>query len=96
MSIAAGLMKANWVGIRELKGQLSTRILKEPLVITERGKPVGVSVPYPDMMELLDIIDELSDPETFTAVREGRKAVLSGAEGLTVSRLFKKIRKQHK
>ena len=93
MSIAAGLMKANWVGIRELKGHLSARILKKPLVITERGKPVGVSMPYPDMLELLDIIDELSDPEILAAVREGRKAVLSGAEGLIVSRLFKKIRK---
>ena len=93
MRIAAGLMKADWVGIRELKGHLSTRILKKPLVITERGKPVGVSMPYPDMLELLDIIDELSDPETLAAVREGRKAVFSGAEGLTVSRLFKKIRK---
>lgn len=93
MSIATGLMKANWVGIRELKGHLSTRVLKKPLVITERGKPVGVSMPYSDMLELLDIIDEFSDPEALTAVREGRKAVLSGTKGITVSHLFKKIRK---
>ena len=53
-------------------------------------------MPYFDMLELSDIIDELSDPEALTAVREGRKAVFSGTKGITVSHLFKKIRKNQK
>jgi len=94
MNVATVLLKASHVGIRELKEHLSTEFLKEPLVITDRGDPVSISLPYSDMLELIDILDEFSDAETFAVVQEGRKAISGGAKGIPVSALFKKMRKK--
>lgn len=94
MSIAADFLKASHVGIRELKTRLSTEFLSNPLVITDRGEPVSMNLPYSDMLELIDILDEFSDMETFEAVREGRRAITSGVKGIPVSNLFRKMRKK--
>lgn len=92
MSIAAELLKAPHLGIRDIKERLSRRLLKDVLIITDRGIPVSVNLPYADMLEWVDIIDELTDLETINRVREGRKAVHEGAQGIPVVQLFKKIR----
>ncbi len=96
MSVATDLLKANHVGIRDFKEHLSTKFLNETLVITDRGTPVSVSLPYSDVLELMDILDELSDPETIKAVYEGRKAIRAGAKGIPVSTVFNRIRAKHK
>ena len=92
MSIAYDLLKANHVGIRDLKEHLSTELLKSLLVITDRGTPISVNLPYSDVLELVDILDELADLETIQTVSEGRKAIKAGAKGVPVSNLFKRIR----
>ncbi len=94
MSIATDLLKAEHMGIRDLKEHLSTKLLEKVLVITDRGTPMSVNLPYSDVLELTDIIDELSDLETLATVTEGRKAIRQGAKGILVSGLFKKIRKK--
>jgi len=96
MSIAADLLKANHVGIRDIKEHLSTRLLKDILVITDRGTPVSVNLPYSDVLELIDIIDEAADLETMATVSEGRLAIREGAKGILVADLFKRIRTQRK
>jgi len=96
MSIAADLLKANHVGIRDIKEHLSTRLLKDILVITDRGAPVSVNLPYSDVLELVDIIDEAADLETIATISKGRLAIKGGAKGILVANLFKRIRAQRR
>jgi hypothetical protein len=96
MSIATELLKAPHVGIRDIKEHLSKRLLKDMLVITDRGTPVSVNLPYSDVLELADIMDELTDLETVATVQEGRKAIQEGAKGVPVIQLFKRIRAKRK
>jgi len=91
MSVATDLLKAHHIGIRDLKGHLSTSFLNEILVITDRGTPVSVNLPYSDVLELVEILDELSDPETIATIQEGRKAIKTGTKGIPVANLFSKI-----
>jgi len=94
VGIATDLLKAQHIGIRDLKEHLSTRILNEPLVITDRGTPVSVNLPYSEVLVLVDILDEISDTGTVETVLEGREAIKEGVEGVPVSNLFDKIRAQ--
>ena len=94
VSIATNLLKAHHIGIRELKEHLSTKSLNKFLVITDRGVPVSVNLPYSDMLELTDILDELADLETIADVQDGRKAIKVGAKGIAISNLFNKIQKK--
>ena len=96
MSIATDLLKAEHVGIRDIKEHLSTRLLKDILVITDRGTPVSVNLPYLDVLELVDIIDEVTDLETMAVVSEARRAIREGSKGIPVANLFNRIRAQHK
>ena len=91
MSIAVDLLKSEHIGIRDLKEHMS-RVLKKrkTFIVTDRGVPVNVILPYSDIVELADIMEELSEPKTLEAVREGRLAVKSGSKGVLVSRLFGK------
>ena len=79
--IASDLLKANHIGIREMKEKLSKAFLEDPLVITDRGVPVSVNLPYEEVMELIDILDELSDQETLATIAQGRKAIKRKAKG---------------
>lgn len=96
MSMATELLKAPHLGIRDIKEHLSRRLLKDVLIITDRGTPVSVNLPYADVLALADIMDELTDLETIDRVQEGRKAVREGAQGISVVQLFKKIRANRK
>ncbi|UCE18708.1 MAG: type II toxin-antitoxin system Phd/YefM family antitoxin [Gemmatimonadota bacterium] len=89
MRIASAILKAERVGIRNLSENLS-KLLNEgkPYVITDHGKPKQVLLPYDEMMELIDILDELSDPETLSLIKEGRKDIASGKAGIPLSALW--------
>lgn len=85
MSIAISLLKAPHVGIRELKEKLSSLLRQSgPLVVTDHGAPTNVILPYEDVMELLDIVDEMNDIETRKVVESGRKSIQEGASGIPV------------
>lgn len=97
MNIAASLLKAPHIGVRELKENLSKWLQsKNTLIITDHGQPVDVIVPYDDMMTLVDIVDEITDPQTLATVLEGKRAVKTGAKGVPVSNLFKAVRAERK
>ncbi len=96
MKIASHLLKAHHIGIRELKQQATTQFFKTPLIITDRGVPISVNLPYSDVLELVDILDEISDKETVAAVLEGRKAIKAGAKGVPVQNLFRSFKKKRK
>jgi len=94
MTTAVDLLKAKHCGVREYKGHLSTAFLKDFVVITDRGKPISVNLPYEEMLEILDIFDEIVDPEIVNDVLEGRKSIKSGGKGIPVSNLFNKLRNE--
>jgi PHD/YefM family antitoxin component YafN of YafNO toxin-antitoxin module len=97
MVLANALLKADHVGIRELREHLSKRLQNNrPLIVTEHGKPTRVILSYRDILELVDILEELQDRVTLTNVHEGRKALRAGSKGIPVSRLFGKIRSANK
>lgn len=97
MGIAINLLKAPHIGVRDLKENLSKFLRgNAPLVITDHGRPVDVILPYEDMMNLVDIVDEITDAGTLKTVLEGKKAVSSGASGVAVARLFKAVRAKRK
>lgn len=97
MTLASILLKAPHIGVRQFKTRLS-RFLKarNPLIITERGVPVEVVIPYREALEMVDLIDEATDLETLKAVQEGRDAIKKGAKGILAAKLFKKIQKERK
>jgi len=95
MKIAIDLLKAEHVGVRELKAGLSRRLkTHKTIVITDHGSPVKVILPYSDVLELLDILDEVTDPKMVKLVQEGRRAVQKGSQGIPVEHLFNKKRAQ--
>ncbi|MEA3305541.1 MAG: hypothetical protein U9R52_01860 [Candidatus Omnitrophota bacterium] len=96
MNFSINLLKADHIGIRDLKGHLSRRFLKKLLIITDHGTPVSVNLPYSDLLELADILDELADPEIVATVQEGRAAIKAGAKGISVFNLFNRIRARRK
>lgn len=92
MSIAVDLLKADRIGVRDFKEHLTTKLLNNLLLITDRGNPVSVNLPYQDVLELVDILDELTDIETLKTIAEGREEIKTGSEGIPVSNLFNNIR----
>ena len=91
MSLAVDLLKSEHIGIRDLKEHISSVLKrKKTFIVTDRGVPINVILPYSDIVELADIMEELSEPKTLETVREGRLAVKSGAKGISVTRLFGK------
>ena len=43
-----------------------------------------------DMLEIIDILDKLSDRETLNIVKEGRKVIFSGRKGVSGAEVFRK------
>jgi prevent-host-death family protein len=97
MTAANVLLKARNVGVRKFRNRAS-RFVKSHriLVITEHGKPTAVLMPYSDMLDIVDTLDELRDKNAIETIAEGRKAIASGAKGISVSKVFKRIKKRKK
>jgi PHD/YefM family antitoxin component YafN of YafNO toxin-antitoxin module len=93
MTVLTALLHAKHIGVRDLREHLSKRLKeKKAIVVTEHGAPTKVIFSYPDVVELIEVLDELQDRTAIQAVQEGRKAVKAGAEGIPVSRLFHPLR----
>lgn len=80
------------MGVRELRDHLCEfmKDKKPAIVITERGEPVRVIVPYAKMVELLEFFDEVSDPNTMRNIHEGVEAIKQGSKGASFSGTYKK------
>lgn len=97
MTFSAMLLKAPHVGVREFKSNLSKFIkTKSPFIVTDRGLPVEVMIPYPEIVEIAELMDEATDSGTLRAVQEGRSAIKNKTKGASVSMLFDKIKKKNK
>jgi hypothetical protein len=80
MTTSLSLVRAPHIGVREFKENLSLFLKKNKLlIVTDHGEPTRVVVPYNDMLEILDIIEEINDAEITSLVKEGRKAILAGS-----------------
>jgi hypothetical protein len=97
MRLAIDLLRSPHVGLRELREGLSANLRKNrTMIVTDRGVPKNVILPYADVIEILEMIDELTDATTLKNIREGRAAVRAGAPGVPFSRLAREIRSGNK
>ncbi|MBU0694316.1 MAG: type II toxin-antitoxin system Phd/YefM family antitoxin [Candidatus Omnitrophica bacterium] len=98
MSITIDLLKSDHIGIRDFRDHLCKifRKKEKPVIITDRGEPVKVLLPYNDMVELLEFLDELTDVNTMRNVHEGVEAIERGTKGISFSRVYKKHRSKSK
>ena len=97
MTVATALLNARYIGVRELREHLSNRLKgNKVIVVTDHGTPTKVILSYQDVVELIEVLDELRDQAAVQSVREGRKAIRAGGEGIPVNRLFNQIRESRK
>lgn len=93
MTIGTAFLKAEHIGIRELREHLSKELKRDaPLIVTEHGTPKKVILSYRDLLELIDVLDEFRDRELLESIQVGRKAIRKGMKGISVSRLFDRIK----
>jgi len=91
MTLAAALLRVPRIGAREFRNKACAYIRKgKAYLVTEHGQPAGVFLPYEDVLELVEVIDELHDKEALKAIAEGRRAIRRGARGISLSESLKK------
>lgn len=88
----ATLLRAGHIGVKELKTHLS-QVLKveRPWVVTDRGQPTRFLLPYDDVVELVEMLEELSDRATLRRVAAGRRAVIRKTRGVPVATLWRNL-----
>lgn len=91
MKLSTELLRADRIGIRDFREHMSMKKLKAILIVTDHGVPVSVNLPYDEMLELLDVLDEIEDKNTLKAVAKGRHDIRSGLKSVLVKNLFNKI-----
>ncbi|MFH1096944.1 MAG: type II toxin-antitoxin system prevent-host-death family antitoxin [Candidatus Desantisbacteria bacterium] len=93
MDIAVSLLEAERVGIGNLKANFS-RLLREdkPYVVTDHGQPKQVIVSYNEMIELVDMLDELSDHGLLNTIHEGRVSIRTGEKGIPLAKLWEEMK----
>ena len=89
MTFAQKILRSEHVGVKQLKNNLSEYLKdKNSVVVTNRGTPTNVILPYDEAMDLIDLVEELSDPELIQTIQEGREAIAQGAAGIDVDKAF--------
>ncbi|MCX5794177.1 MAG: type II toxin-antitoxin system prevent-host-death family antitoxin [Elusimicrobia bacterium] len=75
----AQILKARHVGVKELKNNLSMLLrTHKPIVATDRGQPAYMLIPYDEMVDLLEMLEESRDQALVAMVQSGRKAYAAG------------------
>jgi antitoxin (DNA-binding transcriptional repressor) of toxin-antitoxin stability system len=91
MSSTNLLRKAKPVNVREAQAQLSKLIRsKSPSLVLSHGKPMSFLVPYEDMLDLVESLDELKDQKLLEEINRARTEYAQGKR-VPVERLFKKM-----
>jgi antitoxin (DNA-binding transcriptional repressor) of toxin-antitoxin stability system len=89
MSAASFLRKAKPVNVREAQAQLSRLIRsKAPSMVLSHGKPVSFLVPYEEMLDLIETLDELKDKKLLREIARARTDYEHGKE-VPVERLLR-------
>ena len=91
MRFGKALVKAKRIGVRRFRNNLSKIVKKhEMFVVTDHGTPASVLLPYDDILEIIDILDELRDKVALNAVALGRKSIAARTKGILASKILKK------
>ena len=91
MTAKSLLRQAKPVNVREAQAKLSRLIRsKTPSLVLSHGKPVSFLVPYEEMLDLLEMLDELKDQRLLQEVDRARSEYAAG-KAVSAERLFKKM-----
>jgi antitoxin (DNA-binding transcriptional repressor) of toxin-antitoxin stability system len=91
MTVTALLRKAKPVNVREAQAKLSRLIRsKSPSMVLSHGKPVSFLVPYEEMLDLVEMLDELKDKKLVQEIARSRAEYARG-KSFPAERLFKKM-----
>ena len=91
MGVKSLLKEAKPVNVREAQAGLSRLIRsKTASLITSHGKPVSFIVPYEEMLDLLERLDELKDQKLMNEMARARSEYVEG-KAVPAERLFKKM-----
>lgn len=93
MTTSQALLKAKQIGVRNCKNKLSSVIKSnEIFIVTEYGHPKSYILPYEDMAEIADILEEMQDKNLMRTVKEARQAIRSRKRGIPVIDVIKRVR----
>ena len=91
MTLVSLLRKAKPVNVREAQAKLSQLIKsKSPSMVVSHGKPVSFLVPYEEMLDLVEMLDELKDRKLLEEIARGRSEYTKG-KLIPAERLFRKM-----
>ncbi len=91
MGVKSLLKEAKPVNVREAQAKLSRLIRsKTPSLVTSHGKPVSFLVPYEEMLDLLEMLDELKDQRLLNEIARARSEYAEG-KAVPAEKLFKKM-----
>ena len=91
MSATSLVRNAKPVNVRVAQAQLPKLIhSKSPTMVLSHGKPVSFLVPYEDMLNLVDTLDELKDKKLLMEIERARIEYGQG-KAVPAERLFKKM-----
>ncbi|MBI5410585.1 MAG: hypothetical protein HZA21_01185 [Nitrospirae bacterium] len=92
MTTAALLRKAKPVNVREAQAKLSQLISsKVPSLVLSHGKPVSFLMPYEEMLDLVEMLEELKDQKLLKEIAKARSEYAQG-KSVSAERLFQKMR----
>jgi antitoxin (DNA-binding transcriptional repressor) of toxin-antitoxin stability system len=91
MTSVSLLRKAKPVNVREAQAKLSQLIKsKSPSMVVSHGKPVSFLVPYEEMLDLVEMLDELKDRRFLEEIARARSEYTKG-KSVPAERLFRKM-----
>ena len=91
MTTASLLRKAKPVNVREAQAKLSRLIRsKSPSMVLSHGKPVSFLIPYEEMLDLLEMVDEMKDKTLLKEIARARAEYKKG-KAVPAERLFRKM-----
>ena len=85
------MLRAPHIGVKELKNNLSMLFkTHKPIIATDRGQPAYVLVPYADMVEMMELMEEAKDAGLVAEIKAARKAYAKGGWA-PVADMWKKL-----
>ena len=93
MTLASTLLKAPHVGVRDLRTHLSQMLhSSKALIVTDRGQPKRVILPYSVVVGIAETLGEMNDKELAEDVKFSRMARSEGVKPISVAGSFKKFK----
>jgi len=91
MTATTLLRKAKPVNVRQAQAGLSRLIgTKLPSLVLSHGKPVSFLMPYEEMLDLLDTLEDLKNDKLLKEIAKGRAEYAQG-KAVPAGRLLRKM-----